>query len=77
LFGSINAFKEKLGPILLQLPPKWKVNVTRFKEFLKALPKGYRDAFKFKNETWYNEEIYRLLQKHNCSFCIYQLADNL
>src|SRR5690349_1382774 len=37
LFGSIVHLKEKLGPILFQLPPKWKVNVIRFKEFLEAL----------------------------------------
>jgi len=77
LFGSILALKEKLGPILFQLPPKWKVNVTRFKEFLEALPKGYRYAFEFRNQTWYHEEVYELLQKHNCAFCIYQLAGHM
>jgi len=77
LFGSIVALKEKLGPILFQLPPKWKVNATRFKEFLEALPKGYRYAFEFRNETWYHEEIYQLLRLHNCSFCIYQLAGHM
>jgi len=74
LFISIDALKEKLGPILFQLPPKWKVNVTRLKEFLQALPAGYRYAFEFRNETWYHEEIYQLLEQYNCAFCIYQLA---
>ncbi len=77
LFGSIDALKEKLGPILFQLPPKWKVNVTRFKEFLEALPKGHRYAFEFRNETWYHVEIYQLLQQYNCAFCIYELAGHL
>jgi uncharacterized protein YecE (DUF72 family) len=77
LFGSIDALKEKLGPILFQLPPKWKVNITRFKEFLGSLPKGYRYAFEFRNETWYHEEIYQLLQEYNCAFCIYELAGHL
>jgi uncharacterized protein YecE (DUF72 family) len=74
LFGSILALKEKLGPVLFQLPPKWRMNVTRFKEFLEALPNGYRYAFEFRNETWYHEEIYQLLQQHDCGFCIYELA---
>ena len=74
LFFSILQLKEKLGPILFQLPPKWKVNVTRLMEFLEALPKGYRYAFEFRNETWYNEEIYRILKQFNCAFCIYELA---
>lgn len=77
LFGSITALKEKLGPILFQLPPKWKVNVTRFKEFLEALPTGYKYAFEFRNDTWYHEEIYQLLQQHNCAFCIYELAGHV
>ena len=77
LFGSIEALKEKLGPILFQLPPKWKVNVTRFQEFLEALPKGYRYAFEFRNQTWYNKEIYQLLQEYNCAFCIYELAGHM
>ncbi len=77
LFGSIAPLKEKLGPILFQLPPKWKVNVTRFKEFLEALPRGYRYAFEFRNHTWYDEEIYQLLQNHNCAFCIYNLEHHL
>jgi uncharacterized protein YecE (DUF72 family) len=77
LFGSILSLKEKLGPVLFQLPPKWNVNVTRFQEFLEALPKTYRYAFEFRNETWYNEEIYQLLKQCNCAFCIYQLARHM
>ena len=74
LFNSILALKEKLGPILFQLPPKWKVNTERLKEFLEALPHGYNYVFEFRNETWYTEAIYKLLQQYNCAFCIYQLA---
>jgi uncharacterized protein YecE (DUF72 family) len=74
LFNSIVALKEKLGPILFQLPPKWKVNTERLKEFLKALPAGYEYVFEFRNETWYNEEVYKLLKKYKCAFCIYELA---
>jgi uncharacterized protein YecE (DUF72 family) len=74
LFNSILALKEKLGPILFQLPPKWKVNVERLREFLKALPVVYRYVFEFRNDTWYNEEVYKLLQEYNCAFCIYELG---
>ncbi|HVX26630.1 MAG TPA: DUF72 domain-containing protein [Parafilimonas sp.] len=77
LFFSILQLKEKLGPILFQLPPKWKVNVTRFKEFLETLPNGYRYAFEFRNHTWYSDEIYALLQQYNCAFCIYELEKHL
>jgi uncharacterized protein YecE (DUF72 family) len=74
LFNSILALKEKLGPILFQLPPKWKVNVERLREFLKALPVTHRYVFEFRNETWYNEDVYKLLREYNCAFCIYELG---
>lgn len=77
LFNSILALKEKLGPILFQLPPKWKVNVERLKEFLEALPAAHDYVFEFRNETWYTEEVYKLLQHHNCAFCIYELGGHI
>lgn len=76
-FKSVNTLKEKLGPILFQLPPKWKLNVERLAHFLQILPKKRRFAFEFRNQTWYNEEVYALLQKYNCSFCIYELEHHL
>lgn len=77
LFNSIDALNEKLGPILFQLPPKWKVNANRFREFLEALPKGNRYVFEFRNETWYNNEVYQIMRDYNCGFCIYELAGHI
>ncbi len=68
---------EKLGPVLFQLPPGWKVNAERFEEFLNKLPEGHRYTFEFRNASWYAEEIYELLRSHNCAFCIYELAGHL
>jgi uncharacterized protein YecE (DUF72 family) len=67
---------RKLGPVLFQLPPKWKVNVERLDRFLRVLPKGRRRryAFEFRNPTWLNADVYMVLQKHNAAFCIYDLA---
>lgn len=69
--------KEKLGPILFQLPPGWKCNAERLSQFLMHLPKGYRYAFEFRNTTWYDKSIYDLLKQHNCAFCIYELDHHL
>lgn len=74
---NCDGLEEKLGPILFQLPPGWELNIERFESFLKILPKGYRFAFEFRNHTWYTKEVYALLKKYNCAFCIYQLAGHL
>jgi len=69
--------KEKMGPILFQLPPGWNMDIQRLDDFLQLLPEHYRYVFEFRNHTWYNEEVYDLLKKHNCSFCIYELGGHL
>ena len=65
---------RKLGPILWQLPPGWKVNVERLEEFLSLLPRKHRYTFELRNETWMNAEVYDVLRRHNAAFCIYELA---
>jgi uncharacterized protein YecE (DUF72 family) len=74
---NCDGLEDKLGPILFQLPPGWQLNIERFEEFLKQLPKGYRFAFEFRNPTWYTAEVYKLLKKYKCAFCIYQLAGHM
>lgn len=65
--------ESKLGVILFQLPPKWKLNPERLELFLAALPEGPRYAFEFREHSWYTAEIYSILQRYNCAFCIYEL----
>lgn len=65
--------KEKLGPILFQLPPGWKLNLARLEEFLSKLPKRYRYTFELRNHTWFDPQVYDLLKKYNCALCIYDL----
>ena len=65
---------DKLGIVLFQLPPGWKVNVERFDSFVSALPRNQRFVFEFRNSSWYTENIYAILRKRNCGFCIYELA---
>jgi uncharacterized protein YecE (DUF72 family) len=75
--NNCNGLEEKLGPILFQLPPGWQLNIERFEDFLKTLPKGYQFAFEFRNPTWYDPAVYKLLKKYKCAFCIYQLAGHM
>ena len=64
----------KLGPILFQLPPSWRVNLERLEEFLSVLPKSNRYAFEFREPSWLSEDVYRILRSYNAAFCIYELA---
>jgi uncharacterized protein YecE (DUF72 family) len=73
-FENISGLGRKLGPVLFQLPPSWKVNEDRLRAFLEFIPGRFRYAFEFRNPTWYTPAVFSLLEKHNCAFCIYELA---
>ena len=73
-FEGIGTLGPRLGPILLQLPPRWRLNVERLAAFLDALPQRYRYAFEFREPSWLNEEAYALLRKHRVALCLYHIA---
>jgi len=77
LLSHASNLKSKTGPILWQLPPRWKINPERLQLFLQLLPKKFRYAFEFRDPSWWDPVIYDLLQQYNCAFCIYELSGQL
>jgi len=73
-FETLTVLQHKLGPILFQLPPRWKMNVLRLEEFLKALPTTFRYVFEFRDESWFAQPVYDILSKYGAAFCLYHLA---
>jgi uncharacterized protein YecE (DUF72 family) len=69
--------QNTLGPVLFQLPPRWKVNPDRLKSFLEALPKNQKFAFEFRDPSWFCDRVYHLLEQHDAAFCIYDLDRRL
>jgi len=70
----IEKLRQRLGPILFQLPPHWKLNLERLEQFLEGLPKHHRYVFEFRNPTWNVSEVYELLNRYNAAYCVYELA---
>lgn len=68
------ALGNKCGPLLFQLPPRWRCNPERLAAFLKALPRNRECAFELRDPSWYKPEVYALLRRYNAAFCIYELA---
>ncbi len=77
LLDRVSALGEKLGPILFQLPPRWRSNADRLEGFLEILPEDHRYAFEFRDPSWFDGEIYGLLAKHGAAFCIYDLGGRI
>ncbi len=74
-FEAIQMLGNKLGPILFQLPPRWKINLERLDHFLNVLPEKHLFAFEFRDESWFEQDTYTLLSKHNAAFCVCHLAE--
>jgi uncharacterized protein YecE (DUF72 family) len=66
---------NRLGPILFQLPPRWKYNGSRLEEFLALLPTGSEYVFEFRNNDWIRDEMFDLLRKYHVGFCIHDMPD--
>ncbi|MFW6379224.1 MAG: DUF72 domain-containing protein [Guyparkeria sp.] len=72
-FERIDRLGDRLGPILFQLPPRWRVNVDRLGTFLESLPRGYRYAFEFRDPSWWTPAIHDLLAAHGAACCEFDL----
>ena len=72
-FDQLEAFGSALGPVLYQLPPRWRCNARRLESFLDALPSSHRPVFEFRDPTWHNDEVYALLASRAATFCIFDL----
>ena len=60
----VRPLKEKLGPLLWQLPPNFKPDLPRLEQFLKKLSDRFAHAIEFRHPDWINEETFKLLQKY-------------
>lgn len=65
----------KLGPLLFQLPPNLKVDIALLEEFLAIVPRGVPSAFEFRHTSWFADEVFELLKKHNRALCIAETED--
>jgi len=60
---NIGHLEEKLGPLLLQLPPTLKENREDLDGFLSKLPDQYRYAVEFRHKTWFTIDVYEVLKE--------------
>lgn len=62
-----SAMKDRLGPILWQLPPTFKKHVERLDAFLKHIGGRAKAAFEFREASWFDDEVYDCLRTHSAA----------
>jgi uncharacterized protein YecE (DUF72 family) len=74
--GRAEHLKSYLGPILVQLPPRWHVDVNRLARFLEVAPRRHRWAVEIRDESWLCDEVYETLADHGAALVIHDLIDH-
>lgn len=64
---------DKLGPLLLQLPPTLECDLPRLEGALEAVEgvaPGTRVAVEFRHASWWRDETRSLLERHGAALCL-------
>lgn len=74
-YARATLLREKLGPILYQLPPDLRRDDATLEGFLRQLPAELRHVVEFRHPSWFAEPVYELLARYRTAFCVFDLAD--
>ena len=62
---------DRLGPLLLQLPPTFEVEgMGVLEDFLKRLPEGFRYAVEVRHRSWFDSDLPALLREHGAALAL-------
>jgi uncharacterized protein YecE (DUF72 family) len=60
----------KLGPVLIQLPPRFHANLELLDATLELFPRSVRVAVEFRDESWFTSEAKELLERRHVALCL-------
>lgn len=61
LVRTVSELDDKLGPVLVQLPPSLKKDLPLLRDFLSVFPEGFRAAFEFRHASWFADDVFDAL----------------
>jgi uncharacterized protein YecE (DUF72 family) len=67
LLQSCEGLGDRLGPILLQLPPNLRIDLDRLEATLASFPASIRVAVEPRHESWWTDDLRRLLEKRGAA----------
>lgn len=74
-FRTAATLEDRLGPVLVQLPPSMKRDLPRLEAFLSSPPAGARLAFEFRHASWFDDDVYAALRAHDAVLCTAHTED--
>ena len=68
--NNISVLENKLGVLLVQLPPSLKFDLNKLERFLNLINNRVKVALEARNDTWFNDETKNLLEKYDVYWVI-------
>ncbi len=75
LLRTAQVLGDRLGVILLQLPPYLRKDLPRLERFVQLLPEGTPAAFEFRDRSWLDTEVLACLRARALALCIADTDD--
>lgn len=61
---------DKRAVLLVQLSPRFALDLERLRYFLQQIPHWMRVAIEFRHPSWHQECVFQLLEHHGTAYCI-------
>ncbi|MFP4473343.1 MAG: DUF72 domain-containing protein [Candidatus Omnitrophota bacterium] len=74
LAGQVAPLRSKIGCYLWQMPPNFKRNDDRLRDFCRNIKKNhhfrlYKQVFEFRHDSWFAGEVYDILRENGFCLC--------
>ena len=61
---------QRRGPLLVQLSPRFPIDLPRLDYFLGRIPDWVRVAVELRHASWHQEPTFSLLERHGAAYCV-------
>ncbi len=75
LYRAAAELGANLGAVLYQLPPTFRKDVPRLRDFLALLPAPSASAFEFRHPSWYADDVFAVLAAAGAALCVAETDD--
>lgn len=73
MMASVDALRPALGPLLFQLPPRFRANLERLEAFLRIIPPDVVSIFEFREPSWYCDAVFEMLDSFGAGLCVHDM----
>ena len=75
MLERVSPLEDQLGAVIFRMPEDMKKDIQRLETFLKDLPADTPAVFDFRHTTWFDDDVFALLRRHNRVLCVSDMEE--